>query len=307
MTADANHSRHPLENPCNGGKSGDGGNRTHATFPAVRTEFAHPTAGWVIRRATANAPERPRETPPPATDLGVDKLGRKRSPATDPNFRKGVAPPNAGKTYPPDPYTEDEVMALRAACANTVSGRRLSALIAFLWRSGLRISEALAVVLEDLDEDTGTVLVRNGKGNKRGISGMDAWGFTEIRPWVDERVERFKRGPVFCVVSGATAGERWTPCGVRQALQAVKQRSGVTKRVAPHQLRHSHAVGMAREGVPVPFISKQLRHSSIGTTSTYLEGIAPVEVINAVVSRPAPGSQSVESSVEVPSIWVPGQ
>jgi integrase len=48
---------------------------------------------------------------------------------------------------------------------------------------------------------------------------------------------------------------------------------------APHQLRHAHAVELAREGVPLNVIQRQLGHANLGTTSIYLEGIDTEEII----------------------------
>jgi integrase len=49
-------------------------------------------------------------------------------------------------------------------------------MIVALWRSGLRIQEALALVEHDLDPRRGSLLVRNGKGGRRREVGMDEWG-----------------------------------------------------------------------------------------------------------------------------------
>jgi integrase len=50
-------------------------------------------------------------------------------------------------------------------------------------------------------------------------------------------------------------------------------------RFAPHQLRPAHAVEMAREGVPLIVIQRQLGHSNLGITSVYLQGIDSGEII----------------------------
>jgi site-specific recombinase XerD len=50
-------------------------------------------------------------------------------------------------------------------------------------------------------------------------------------------------------------------------------RAEVRRRFAPHQLRHAHAVEMAREGVSLNVIQRQLGHANLGITSVYLEGI----------------------------------
>jgi len=45
---------------------------------------------------------------------------------------------------------------------------------------------------------------------------------------------------------------------------------------------------MAREGVPLNIIQRQLGHTDLGVTSTYLQGIDNAEIVNAVHARRAP-------------------
>jgi len=52
-----------------------------------------------------------------------------------------------------------------------------------------------------------------------------------------------------------------------------------------HQLRHAHAVELLREGIALPPIQRQLGHSHLSTTSTYLQGISSDEIIST--STPA--------------------
>lgn len=61
------------------------------------------------------------------------------------------------------------------------SGDRMRALVVALWRAGLRIGEALALVESDLDPSRGSILVRHGKGDKRRESGMDDWAWNQGR------------------------------------------------------------------------------------------------------------------------------
>jgi site-specific recombinase XerD len=63
--------------------------------------------------------------------------------------------------------------------------------------------------------------------------------------------------------------------------------AGVRRRFAPHQ-RHAHAVEMAREGIPLPVIQRQLGHAHLGVTSTYLQGIDTAEIIDTVRRRRPP-------------------
>ena len=74
----------------------------------------------------------------------------------------------------------------------------------------------------------------------------------------------------------------------RAQLRRTAVAAGVRRRFAPHQLRHAHAVEMAREGVPLIVIQRQLGHSNLGITSVYLQGIDNAEIIETVHARRAP-------------------
>ncbi len=74
----------------------------------------------------------------------------------------------------------------------------------------------------------------------------------------------------------------------RAVLRQVAAQAGVRRRFAPHQLRHAHAVEMAREGVPLLVIQRQLGHTNLGVTSIYLQGIDNAEIIDTVHARRAP-------------------
>jgi site-specific recombinase XerD len=163
----------------------------------------------------------------------------------------------------------------------------LRGLIVVMWRAGLRISEALALTESDLDLDRGAVLVRHGKGDKRREVGMDAWGWELLRPWLAYRVQ-MPVGRLFCVIDGRTRGRPLTTTSVRQQLRRTAVKAGVRRRFAPHQLRHAHAVEMAREGVPLNVIQRQLGHANLGITSVYLQGIDNAEIIDSVHARRAP-------------------
>jgi site-specific recombinase XerD len=166
-------------------------------------------------------------------------------------------------------------------------GWRLRALIVVLWRGGLRIQEALALSEPDLDPRRGSLLVRSGKGGRRREIGMDVWGFEQLRPWLAARLD-LAVGPLFCIIDGPTAGRPWSSAGVRVELRRLAAQAGVRRRFAPHQLRHAHAVELAREGVPLNIIQRQLGHANLGTTSVYLQGIDPEEIITTVHTRRAP-------------------
>jgi site-specific recombinase XerD len=217
----------------------------------------------------------------------IDAAGRRRSPATFPEYLAGRAPKNKGRRYPADPPRVEEIMAVMREAGQGPPGIRLRALIVVLWRAGLRISEALALAEGDLEPGRGAILVRRGKGGSRREVGMDEWAWQQLRPWLEHRVG-LPVGPLFCVLRGPTAGEPWSAASVRTQFRRLAARAGVRRRFAPHQLRHAHAVEMAREGVSLNVIQRQLGHANLGITSVYLEGIDAGEIIETVNGRRAP-------------------
>jgi site-specific recombinase XerD len=221
------------------------------------------------------------------SELLLDRAGRRRSPATMPGFHAGRPPRNKGLRYPADPPKVEEIIAVMRAAGDGAHGRRLRGLIAILWRAGLRVQEALALAEADLDQRRGSLLVRRGKGGRRREVGMDAWGWQELQPWLEVRLE-LPVGPLFCIVHGPTSGRQWAPAAARSQLRRTAVAAGVRRRFAPHQLRHAHAVEMAREGMPLIVIQRQLGHSNLGITSVYLQGIDNAEIIETVHARRAP-------------------
>jgi site-specific recombinase XerC len=102
-----------------------------------------------------------------------------------PGFHAGRSPRNKGLRYPADPLHVEEIIAVMRVAGDNAHGCRLRGLVVLLWRAGLRIHEALALAEADLDQRRGAVLVRRGKGGRRREVGMDAWGWTELHPWLE--------------------------------------------------------------------------------------------------------------------------
>ena len=105
----------------------------------------------------------------------------------------------------------------------------------------------------------GSLLVRRGKGGRRREVGMDDWAWEQLEPWLSARID-LPVGPLLCIAAGPTRGRAWSAGAARTELCHAAARAGVRRRLAPHQLRHAHAVEMAREGVPLIVIQRQLGH-----------------------------------------------
>jgi site-specific recombinase XerD len=217
---------------------------------------------------------------------------RHRSPITLPGYRKGELPPNFDKKYPADALKPDEVQKLLATCrGNKSHAMRDRALIALLWQTGLRISEALALYPRDLHFSTGVIRVRNGRNQKPRWVPMDEWGWQQLQPWLDRR-ESLGFGEtsrVFCVyLTGANRGGSIHPAAVRTMVRNRRIKAGIQRRVHPHAFRHTYATELFHEGASLRDIQKLLGHASLETTAIYLEELAPLDTMAVIRNRKPP-------------------
>jgi integrase len=156
------------------------------------------------------------------SELLLDRAGRRRSPATMPGFHAGRPPRNKGLRYPADPPKVGEIVAVMRAAGDDADGRRLRGLIAILWRAGLRIQEALDLSEADLDQRRGELLVRRGKEGRRREVGMDGWGWEQLQPWLELRLQ-LPVGPLLCVINGPTRGRHWASAAARTTCAGPRQ------------------------------------------------------------------------------------
>lgn len=202
---------------------------------------------------------------------------------------RNKSPANRGNKYPAEPLTGPEAQALvNAVRGDGVVAVRNRALIALLWRSGLRVSEALSLKPSDLDLSKGVVRVREGKGRKDRVAVIDGLAVGHLTAWLTVRSSRLGlngRQPLFCsVASGKTRkpGDPMDASYVRRLLPKLGERAGIDKRVHAHGLRHTMATEMVERGLPLHVIAGQLGHSSTATTDTYLAKLMPSDRIRAM-------------------------
>jgi site-specific recombinase XerD len=193
-----------------------------------------------------------------------------------------------GRRFPIEVLSAREVLALMAACsARAPTGVRNRALIAVLWRAGLRISEALALAVKDLDREAGALTVLHGKGDRRRVVGLDPTAMAVLERWLELRAKRVRRAraaPVFCTLEGKRLQAQY----VRALLPRLAEKAGIDKRVHAHGLRHAHASELVMEGTPLSIVQAQLGHASLAATERYVRHLAPADLVRALQERAWP-------------------
>jgi site-specific recombinase XerD len=154
----------------------------------------------------------------------------------------------------------DEVNALLRA----VREPRYQAIAMVMYGAGLRISEALALEVGDVDGRRGVLRVRHGKGDKA----REAKLSPVLYEWLRQYWARVRPPQPYLFASQKT-GKLPQRATVRKALARAAKEAWIKKRMTPHVLRHSFATHLLDEGTDVHVVRALLGHTSIATTARY--------------------------------------
>ncbi|REK20254.1 MAG: site-specific tyrosine recombinase XerD [Actinobacteria bacterium] len=177
--------------------------------------------------------------------------------------------PKQGDPLPKALTVEQAIALVEAPEIRTLKGRRDRAVLEFLYGTGSRVSEAVALDLTDVDiEDR--VAILTGKGSKQRLVPLGNKAVEAVRGWLPDRseiVSRQQRGdPLFTSVRGRRLSRQAVFNIVREAAVSV----GIPeKMVSPHVLRHSAATHMVEGGADLRTVQELLGHATISTTQVY--------------------------------------
>jgi integrase/recombinase XerD len=180
--------------------------------------------------------------------------------------------------------THDEARQLiRGASNRAPTGIRNRALIAMMYRVGLRPGEALALRVDDIDLVQGLVRIPPRKGGAGRVTGIDGQTLELVQRWLArrERLGVANDDYLFCTL----AGEELKAAYVRELLPRLARRAGIAKRVHPLGLRYACAAEMSAEGLSTALIETHLGVAVSGSARRYLVQYTPEEVIAAVRAR----------------------
>ena len=178
-----------------------------------------------------------------------------------------VRSPSLGRPLP-KAVTEASVEKLLAAPPNTTLGVRDRAMLETMYASGLRVSELVALALNELDLTTGLVRV-TGKGGKERIVplGDEATGrlgeyLQTARPSL---LGEHKSGAVFLT----RRGQPMTRQAFWQLIKRYSALAGIDSSLSPHSLRHAFATHLLNHGADLRSVQMLLGHADLSTTQIY--------------------------------------
>lgn len=182
---------------------------------------------------------------------------------------------------------EQATAVLSAPDRSTWLGRRDHALLLLAAQTGLRVSELIALRVQDVHLGTGPHVRCRGKGRKERITPLTKTTVTVLRVWLAEHGSQPDQ-PLFTTGRGQALS--------RDAVQGLVAKHAATaartcpslagQKVTPHTLRHTAAMALLQAGVDVTVIALWLGHEQVDTTMIYLT--ADLTLKQAALDRVTP-------------------
>jgi integrase/recombinase XerD len=170
-------------------------------------------------------------------------------------------PPRRTESKLPEILSREEVE--RILCTPTNPKHRV--LLMTTYAAGLRVSEVVALCVQDIDSDRKVIRVRCGKGKKDRYTILSERLLVELRNYW--RIDR----PSSYLFPSKDLKRPMRRSSVQKIYRKARKKAGITKRGGIHSLRHAFATHLLEAGVDLRTIGVMLGHSSIRSTMRYLQ------------------------------------
>ncbi len=157
------------------------------------------------------------------------------------------------------PLSDIELEKLRRKC----NIERDLALIEFLYSTGVRVSELVALNRQDIDFNNMDVIVY-GKGSKERETYLTAASCMHLKEYLDSRTDDNEA----LFVSLKAPHKRLTVAGIEEILRKLGRQTGIEK-VHPHRFRRTMATNVLNKGMPIEEVKELLGHVKLDTTMIY--------------------------------------
>lgn len=178
-----------------------------------------------------------------------------------------VSLPKSEKNIPSWIGIDDMFVFLDSIKTDSWSSARNRAMFEFMYSTGVRVSELVALNIDDIDFSGYAKII--GKGNKERLVPVGEKSLFYIKSYLDFFLHDpeidIKFGPLFLNRYKKRISDR----SIRRILDKLIKEAGLYLNVSPHKIRHSFATHMLDNGADLRFIQEFLNHKSLSTTQKY--------------------------------------
>jgi integrase/recombinase XerD len=150
----------------------------------------------------------------------------------------------------------------------TLVGLRDRAMIEVLYATGLRVSELLALGINDVNLTDGYVLAF-GKGRKERLVPLGKKAIEAVRAWLEGPRPAMLKARQARALFITPRGKGFTRMGFWKLLRRHARNAGIAKKISPHKLRHSFATHLVERGADLRAVQAMLGHADLATTQIY--------------------------------------
>ncbi len=193
----------------------------------------------------------------------------KRNEITD-NPVAAIRTPKQEKKLPRFLDYEEVKRLLETPPTDNWLGARDRAILETLYSTGIRVSELVALNMNDIDF-LGEVVHIRGKGKKERIAPISSSALQTIQRYMEYRNKRAQNNSNFDskVLFVNKHGKRLSTRSVRRKMDKYLKMAGLDPSISPHTLRHSFATHMLNNGADLRSVQELLGHQSLSTTQIY--------------------------------------
>lgn len=199
--------------------------------------------------------------------LGQDRGDKPRYITDDPTVH--LRSPKVQKRSP-RLLTEEEVSRLFEAASRMPLPRSLRdrALLEVIYSTGMRVSEAISLTLDDIDFDAMAVRCA-GRGSRQRVAPLTLNAMNALREYLDRARADMMGSATTDFVFLNPLGTKLTRQAVWQLTRSLAAQAGIQGDLTPHTLRHSRAAHMLNSGEDIKRVQEWLGHANLATTQMY--------------------------------------
>ena len=187
-----------------------------------------------------------------------------------------IGAPRVGRSTP-QTISVAEVDALLAAPSRrtTPESVRDRAMFAFLYATGMRVSELVSLDLGSVDLEARTVRCL-GRGRRERVLTFDEKTRSALAEYLTAARPALSRGPGDEALFLNHRGRRLTRQGFWLLVKSYASEAGIASPITPHTIRHSFAAHLLAQGAQLREVQRQLGHANISTTQMYRQVPRPL-------------------------------
>jgi len=179
-----------------------------------------------------------------------------------------IKSPRMSMTLPEVLNLNDIERLLSCPDLTTKAGIRDVTMLEILYGTGIRVSELINIRLNDVNLELGYLLVR-GKGSKERIVPLGKIAIKKIQDYTKNFRQDILKGKLSDYLFINRSGGKMTRQGYWKILKSYALKSGITKSITPHTIRHTFASHLLDRGADLRTIQLLLGHSDISSTQIY--------------------------------------